>query len=100
VFINDVQKYFNRQCLSNSPSWKDVVETERMLMNFFSWDLGFVLPVHFVEMFLANGVLFESEPHQRVSKQLAGKIRDKSYEILNSIIKEQNSFKNQGFSGN
>lgn len=30
-------------------------------MNFFNWDLGFVMPVHYVEMFLANGVLFESE---------------------------------------
>lgn len=30
-------------------------------MNFFGWDLGFVMPIHFVEMFLANGILFESE---------------------------------------
>lgn len=44
-----------------TPSWSDIVETERMLMNFFNWDLGFVLPIHYVEMFLANGILFECE---------------------------------------
>jgi hypothetical protein len=44
-----------------NPSYTDIVETERMLMHFFDWDLGFVMPIHFVEMFLANGVLFETE---------------------------------------
>lgn len=61
VFINDVQKYHYKLGLPNSPTWPEVVETERMLMGFYGWDLGFVLPIHFVEMFIANGVLFESE---------------------------------------
>lgn len=61
VFINDVQKYYNRMGIIQTPSWSDIVETERMLMNFFNWDLGFVLPIHYVEMFLANGILFECE---------------------------------------
>ena len=61
VFINDVQKYykdlgFNKN--STNPSYNEIVETERMLMRFFEWDLGFVLPIHYIEMFLANGVLF------------------------------------------
>lgn len=73
-----------------------------MLMNFFGWDLGFVLPIHFVEMFLANGVLFESEEIQSISKNRhsASKISEKCYEILNEMIRQNNCFKNQGFSGN
>jgi hypothetical protein len=39
-----------------------------MLMKFFEWDLGFVLPIHFVEIFLANGVLFESEHNKSITK--------------------------------
>jgi len=102
VFINDVQKYFNKNGLSNPPSWSDVVETERMLMNFFGWDLGFVLPIHFVEMFLANGVLFESEELASIQKTkfTAQKLSEKCYEILNEMVKQKTCFKNEGFSGN
>ena len=46
------------------PSWTEIVESERQIMNFFGWDIGFVLPIHYVEIFLANGILFESEPDQ------------------------------------
>jgi hypothetical protein len=37
-------------------------------MNFFDWDIGFVLPIHYLEMFLANGVLFESEHNKNIVK--------------------------------
>jgi len=40
-------------------------------MNFFDWDLGFVMPIHFLEIYLANGVLFESENIQHLSKGTA-----------------------------
>jgi len=85
VFINDVQKYYNRYDSNHNHSWTEIVETERMLMNFFHWDLGFVLPIHFIEMFLANGVLFESEDIQSgmKTKYTALKISEKCYEILN-----------------
>ena len=63
VFINDVQRYYARlpQFSGQSPTYNEIVETERGLMGFFQWDLGFVMPIHFVEIYLANGVLFESE---------------------------------------
>jgi len=72
-----------------NPSYNDIVETERMLMNFFEWDLGFVMPIHFVEMFLANGVLFQSETHHNITKtkDTAKKISIKCYDILNEMIK-------------
>jgi hypothetical protein len=53
------------------PSYNDIVETERKLMHFFDWDLGFVLPYHFIEMFLANGVLFETEYNPSIVKTKA-----------------------------
>lgn len=47
------------------------------------------MPYHFVEMFLANGILFESEYNQNIKKekQTAGQISKKCYEILNEMIK-------------
>ena len=71
-------------------------------MNFFGWDLGFVMPIHFVEMFLANGVLFESEYSQSITKNkiTAEAISKKCYDILDEMIKQKNCFKNQNFSGN
>jgi hypothetical protein len=65
------------------------VETERMLMNFFGWDLGFVMPIHYVEIFLANGILFESEYNKNIvkTKDTAKKISDKAYELLDEMIK-------------
>ena len=79
-----------------NPSYTDIVETERMLMHFFDWDLGFVLPIHFVEMFLANGVLFESEHNHNIVKDraTAERIQTRSYEVLNEMIKQNTCFKN------
>ena len=75
--------------MPNIPSWTEIVETERMLMNFFNWDLGFVLPIHFVEMFLANGVLFESEDidSSLKTKNTAKRISDKCYDVLQDMIR-------------
>lgn len=91
VFINDVQRYYQRlpQYSTQSPTYNDIVETERMLMKFFEWDLGFVLPIHFVEMFLANGVLFESENNKSIQKDkhTAYNISKRCYEVLDDMIK-------------
>ena len=107
VFINDVQRYYNRlggQFAQQNmvPTYNDVVETERQLMTFFNWDLGFVLPYHFVEMFLANGVLFETEHNPSIikDKTTAKRISKKCYDILEEMIKQNRCFKNQGFTGN
>ena len=58
-------------------------------MTFFNWDLGFVLPYHFVEMFLANGVLFETEHNPSIikDKSTAHRISTKCYEILDEMIR-------------
>jgi hypothetical protein len=65
-------------------------------MNFFGWDLGFVMPIHFVEMFLANGVLFESEYNSSITKNkaTAEAISKACYDILDEMIKQKNCFKN------
>lgn len=71
------------------PTYNDIVETERSLMSFFDWDLGFVLPYLFVEMFLANGVLFETEHNPSIIKEksTAQRISKKCYDILDEMIK-------------
>lgn len=56
VFISDLQKE-----LDIIPTYDEIVECERKMLKFFGWDLGFILVIHYVEIFLANGVLFESE---------------------------------------
>ena len=43
------------------PKYAEVVETERQILKFFEWNLGFPLPIHFLEMFLAQGAVFESD---------------------------------------
>ena len=60
VFITDLQKELLKKT-SSVPTYEEIVECERKLLHFFNWDLGFILVIHYVEMFLANGVLFESE---------------------------------------
>jgi len=104
VFIRDVQRYYTRAGHPKhvNPSWTDIVETERLLMNFYGWDLGFVLPIHYIEMFLANGVLFESEynPSIQKNKITAEAISDRCYEILDEMIKQRDCIKNKGYSGN
>lgn len=62
VFVSDVQKYLkSTKHAQVMPSWSEVVETERHLMSFFDWNISFPLPIHFLEMFLAQGVLFNSD---------------------------------------
>ena len=67
------------------PTYDEIVECERKILKFFGWDLGFVLVIHYVEMFLANGVLFESEEH--TSKMKAKQISDETYKVLEEMIK-------------
>ena len=102
VFINDVKTFFNSSQGVASlgkvpiPSWNDIVECERLLLYFFNWDIGFVIPYHFIEMFLANGVLFKSDKVFGIGKnyETAEKISAKSYELLNSMVRVKDSFKN------
>lgn len=40
------------------PTKEDIYECERTLLYHFEWDLKLVLPLHFLMLFLNNGVLF------------------------------------------
>jgi hypothetical protein len=40
------------------PTKEDIYECERTLLYHFEWDLKLVLPLHFLMLFLSNGVLF------------------------------------------
>lgn len=83
VFISDAQKYLKTtKYLKVMPSWTEVVETERHLMYFFDWNISFPLPIHFLEMFLAQGILFKSDGAENVSENLSLKC----YKALNEMI--------------
>lgn len=43
------------------PTFDQIVECERSLMQAFDWNLKFILPLHILRAFLANGVLFSNE---------------------------------------
>ena len=43
------------------PTFDAVVECERRILEYFGWDLNFILPVAFVRLFLAQGILFSTE---------------------------------------
>jgi len=43
------------------PSFDGVVECERRICQHFEWDFNFVLPINFVRMHLAQGVIFSNE---------------------------------------
>jgi hypothetical protein len=62
-------------------------------MNFFNWDLMFLLPIHFVKMLLANGVIFDNE--HSASVEIARKITDKTNQLLDFIVKESTHFRNK-----
>jgi hypothetical protein len=98
VFIDDVQTYYSKESRYPylAPTWTEIVENERMLMHFFDWDLGFLLPIHYLEIFLANGVLFESEHRRDIRKSpgVAGRIAKKSYELLEEMLGYSICFKN------
>ena len=99
VFVSDVQGYLKTtQFAKVMPMWKDVVETERHIMRFFDWSIWFSLPIHFVETFLSQGVLFSDEvnnfddddTHQEIAKQIA----QKCYYYLDEFAKKRESLKN------
>ena len=53
-------------------------------------------------MFIANGILFESEHNKDIikNKYTAKRISHRCYKILDEMISKGDSFKNQGFTGN
>ena len=43
------------------PSYNDVIECERNILHYFDWNFKFMLPLHFIRLLLANGIVFTSE---------------------------------------
>jgi len=57
--IKEIQRYVARMERSpRSPSFYEIVECEREIGRFFDWNFGFLVPQHFIDSFLANGVAF------------------------------------------
>ena len=43
------------------PTVKSIVACEYRLLRHFDWNLNLILPLHFVKMYLAQGILFSNE---------------------------------------
>lgn len=52
------------------PTFEQVVECERQIMQHFNWDLMMIIPTHFVRCFLANGVIFDNEACTTLAKKV------------------------------
>jgi hypothetical protein len=65
--IKDLTRYYCRVLPTSvsTPTFDEIVECERSLMNFFKWDLMFVTPTIIVNSMLANGIIFDNEEIER-----------------------------------
>ena len=79
--IRDLREYVHKQVsqqlrrdLTLVPSFTQIVECERKLLLFFKWDLKFVLPLHMVRAFMANGVIFSNEFEELESMKSASEV--------------------------
>ena len=82
------------------PDFDAIVGCEKRILAYFEWDLKFLLPIHFLRLFLANGVLFSKEmvPEERrhrnkekFLKEKIGKARsicEESLQIADMLLKE------------
>lgn len=100
VFINDVQRYYRStsKYKDQSPTYTEIVETERQLMHFYDWSISFATPYHFLEIFIAQGILFQNETQQmNITPATHQKLDAKCFKILEGIVSKRISFKNDGY---
>lgn len=60
------------------PSFEQIVTCEGRLLHAFDWNFKFMLPLHFIRLHLANGILFSNElkPYEaRYSKKEMSQIK-------------------------
>ena len=58
------------------------------MLEFFQWDLKFVLPIHFGKCFLANGILFQSEFYEDAESQKAEEPDKKIVDVADLLATE------------
>lgn len=66
-------------------SFNEIVECERKVMKYFDWNIMFLLPIHFVNSLLTNGVIFENEVGADL--HMAVKITELSNKYLDLYLK-------------
>jgi hypothetical protein len=77
-----------------TPSFNEIVECERYLMNFFKWDLAIVTPTLVLQLYLANGILFDNEDIDKyVQLETVRKVTDSILSKLVILVKELNVFR-------
>ena len=59
------------------PTYDQVIECERQILYHFDWNINFILPINFLRLHLAQGILFTSE-----LKPYQAKLRSQEYHRL------------------
>ena len=76
--IRDLRIYVQNQLLqmgkkdaSLVPTFEMIIDCEGRLLHYFDWNLKFMLPLHFIRLQLANGILFSNElkPYEKKYSQ-------------------------------
>jgi hypothetical protein len=79
-----------------SPTFNEIVECERELMNFFKWDLMIVTPILVLNQYLANGILYDNEDIDRyLMLETVRKVTDSIQNKLVVLVKELNLFRDK-----
>lgn len=96
--IKDLTRYYCRVLPTSvsTPTFDEIVECERSLMNFFRWDLMFVTPTIIVNSMLANGIIFDNEEIEReMLEEVARKVTDRVSFNLDVLVREQYLFRDK-----
>jgi hypothetical protein len=94
--IKDLTRFFCRilPAEAPTPTFTEVVECERELMNFHRWDLMIVTPTVITQLLQANGVLFNNEEIEDARKaQIVEGIDKRIKEYLEVLVRCMTSIK-------
>ena len=94
--IRDLIRHFCRVLPTSvpTPTFNDIVECERELMNHFKWDLMILTPTVFVESMLANGIVFDNEDiESSMQQEVVRNIYDRVKTNLNALVHDLHLFR-------
>jgi len=93
--MRDFQRYFGKFIKNGDVElqYQEIVECEREMAKFFNWDLMTIISTHFLQNFLANGVVFENEDDQAKKPEKISRIYLKAQEFNEIVIKNAVDFK-------
>lgn len=98
--IKDLTRHFSRILPTSVPipTFNDIVECERQLMNHFKWDLMILTPTVFLQSLLSNGIVFDNEELSSEAQQvqlIVKSITDRASSNLRALTKDLHLFRDK-----